>query len=161
MDVACGRTTSRPCKWYRTAAGQGLARAEYNLGVMYDKGRGVPQDYLEAMKWFRKAAEQNHAKAQYNIGFMYERGQGVPQNYHGAMNWYRKAADQGDAAAQTNVGSMYATGRGVPDRLCRGDEMVSAGSQPGRRRRAMQRRQPLCERPRCDAWTKPQRSIGI
>ena len=63
---------------------------------MYDLGRGVPQDYAEAMKWFRKAADQNHAKAQYNIGFMYEHGQGVPQNHHGAMTWYRKAADQGD-----------------------------------------------------------------
>ena len=112
--AASSATTSRRRSGIASAAEQGFARAQYNLGVMYDKGRGVPQDFAEAMKWFRKAADQNHAKAQFNIGFMYERGQGVAQNYAGAMSWYRKAADQGDAAAQTNVGSMYATGHGVP-----------------------------------------------
>ena len=110
--------------------------------------RRVRRTIAEAMKWFRKAADQNHAKAQFNIGFMYEHGHGVPQNYAGAMSWYRKAADQGDAAAQTNVGSMYATGRGVADRLCRGDEVVPAGGQPGRRHGAVQRRQPLRDRAR-------------
>ena len=35
-------------KWYRLAADQGDASAQFNLGVMYDKGQGVPQDYAEA-----------------------------------------------------------------------------------------------------------------
>ena len=45
-------------KWYRKAAEQGHARAQYSLGFMYYNGRGVPQDYAEAMKWYRKAADQ-------------------------------------------------------------------------------------------------------
>ena len=83
------------------------------------------------MKWFRKAAEQNHAKAQYNIGFMYEHGQGVPQNYHGAMNWYRKAADQGDAGGADQRRQHVRDRPRRADRLRRGDEVVSAGGQPG------------------------------
>jgi hypothetical protein len=40
----------------RTAAEQGKAAAQSNLGLMYAKGQGVPQDYAEAVRWFRKAA---------------------------------------------------------------------------------------------------------
>ncbi len=43
---------------YRPLAKQGNAIAQNNLGVMNDIGKGVPQDYAEAMKWYRKAAEQ-------------------------------------------------------------------------------------------------------
>ena len=59
-------------KWYRKAADQGDAAAQFNLGVMYATGQGVPQDYAEAVKWYRKAAEQGHAGAQYNLGVMYD-----------------------------------------------------------------------------------------
>ena len=43
--------------WFRKAAEQGLARAQYNLGVGYYQGAGVPQDYVAAARWFRMAAE--------------------------------------------------------------------------------------------------------
>ena len=41
---------------------------------MYDKGRGVPQDYSQAVKWYRKAAKQGDASAQYNLVVMYAKG---------------------------------------------------------------------------------------
>ena len=52
----------------RPLADQGDATAQYDLGLMYAKGQGVPQDYAEAVKWFRKAADQGDASAQYNLG---------------------------------------------------------------------------------------------
>ncbi len=42
--------------WWRKAVEQGNAGAQYNLGVMYDKGQGVPQDYAQAHMWFNLAA---------------------------------------------------------------------------------------------------------
>ena len=39
-------------------AEQGDAFAQFSLGIMYDNGEGVPQDYAEAVKWYRLAAEQ-------------------------------------------------------------------------------------------------------
>ena len=105
---------SEAIKWYRKAADQGYDRAQYNLGIMYYNGQGVPQDYSEAFKWLRKAAEQGHAKAQSWIGAMYSHGQGVPQDYSEALKWYRKAADQGNADAQRCLGISYSYGRGVP-----------------------------------------------
>ena len=39
-------------KWYRAAAEQGLPLAQYLLGYMYEIGRGVPQDYVQAHTWY-------------------------------------------------------------------------------------------------------------
>ena len=80
---------------------------------MYAKGRGVAQDYVQAVKWFRKAALQGNVSAQYNLGLMYYKGQGVPQDYARALKWCRKAAKQGDASAQYNLGLMYYKGESV------------------------------------------------
>ena len=115
----------------RKLAEQGLAKAQYNLGVMYDKGRGVPQDYKAAVEWFRKAAEQGIASAQFNLGNMYNNGRGVPQDYAKAVEWYRKAAEQGDADAQFNLGNMYIRGKGVPQSLFNAYAWYSVASVSG------------------------------
>jgi uncharacterized protein len=81
--------------------------------AMYVSGKGVQQNYAEAMKSFRLAADQGNADAQNELGFGYANGQSVPQNFTEAVRWYRKAADQGKAIAQNNLGLMYATCRGV------------------------------------------------
>ena len=94
-------------------AEQGNAIAQYNLGLMYRKGRGVPQDDKTAVKWYRLAAKQGDALAQTNLGYMYKNGIGVPQNYKIAVKWYRLAAKQGFAKAQYNLGVMYEKGYGV------------------------------------------------
>jgi hypothetical protein len=95
------------------AANRGNAEARYNLGVIYEHGDGVLQNWVKAAKWYHLAADQGYAAAQSNLGAMYDKGEGVPQNYQKALNWYRKAADQGNSTAQYNIGSMYATGHGV------------------------------------------------
>ena len=99
---------------FRKAAEQGYADAQYNLGVMYYHGQGVPQSYVKAAQWHRKAAEQGYADAQLNLGAMYYHDQGVPQSYAKAAQWYCKAAEQGNAIAQYDLGVMYDHGQGVP-----------------------------------------------
>ena len=49
---------------WKPLAKQGDAAAQFNLGVMYEKGQGVPQDDKTAVKWYRLAAEQGFARAQ-------------------------------------------------------------------------------------------------
>ena len=103
------------------AAEQGDASAQFNLGVMYADGEGVPQNYSEAVRWYRLAAEQGDASAQFNLGIMYANGEGVPQDYSEAMRWFQLAAEQGDASAtgvQTELheaGSSLALDQGVDD----------------------------------------------
>ena len=87
---------------------------QYNLGIGYYYGDGVPQNYAEAVKCFRKAAEKGNANAQFYLGVCFDNGKGVPQDYSEAVKWYRKAAEQGDADAQCNLGVCYENGDGVP-----------------------------------------------
>jgi uncharacterized protein len=99
--------------WYRKAADQGYAEAQWHLGVAYHGGEGVLKDHKEAVKWYRKAADQGHAWGQAFLGEMYMNGQGVLKDDKEAVKWYRKAADQGLELAQGNLGVMYEYGQGV------------------------------------------------
>jgi TPR repeat protein len=50
--------------WYKKAAEQGLATAQYNLGLCYEYGKCVEQNYKTAMSWYKKAAKQGYSAAQ-------------------------------------------------------------------------------------------------
>jgi len=78
-------------EWIRKAE-QGDVDSQFHVGVMYDNGQGVPQDYQEAIRWYLAAAEQGDAGAQNSLGVRYQRGQGVPQDYIQAHMWYNLAA---------------------------------------------------------------------
>ena len=115
LTPALGSDTSSPSiAEMREAAEAGDAKAQCDLGGMYEWGRGVPQNYTEAVNWYRKAAEQGYARAQYDLGRMYEWGQGVPQDNAKALMWFRMAGEQEHSWAQYNLGLMYYHGRGVP-----------------------------------------------
>jgi uncharacterized protein len=86
-------------KWYRLAADQGHASAQFNLGIMYANGRGVSQDDTEVVKWYRLAADQGHADAQFALGLMYALGRGFPQDDVLAHMWFNLAATRGNAEA--------------------------------------------------------------
>ena len=94
-------------RWYRLAAEQGYATAQFNLGVKYASGEGVPEDDREAVRWYRLAAEQGKAIAQATLGFAYYNGEGVPQDYVQAHKWLNIAASSAEAddRRETFVGS--------------------------------------------------------
>lgn len=94
-------------------ARQNDPKAQLNLGVMFEEGYTVPQNYNLAVLWYTKAAYNELPEAQYNIGRMYHTGKGVPQDYNQAVKWYKKAAFQNHPEAQYNLGLMYANGEGV------------------------------------------------
>jgi hypothetical protein len=98
----------------RVRAERGDAAAQRDLGKMYYFGKGVSQDYSNAVVWFRKAADQGDARAQYDVGDLYFRGIVVPRSYADAVNWTQKAADQGYARAESGLAYMYSNGAGVP-----------------------------------------------
>jgi uncharacterized membrane protein YedE/YeeE len=53
--------------WYRRAALQGYAEAQFALGLLYEEGHGVTRDEREALAWYRKAADQGHPIAKEKI----------------------------------------------------------------------------------------------
>ena len=85
------------------AAKQGEAYAQFNLGLIYAKGDGVPENDAEAVKWYRKAADQGDADAQFNLGVMYDNGEGVPENSIRAYVWWSMAKTQGVTEASNNL----------------------------------------------------------
>jgi TPR repeat protein len=95
-------------------ANEGFPEAQFNLGLLYEKGHGVPQDYATAALWYRQAAEQDMIEAQNNLGYLYNNGLGVPLDYAEAALWYHRAAEQDIAGAQYNLGELYWNGLGVP-----------------------------------------------
>jgi uncharacterized protein len=101
-------------KELRKSAEEGNASAQNGLGLLYNEGAGVPQDYRQAKQWFEKAAEQGHAEAQVNLGTLYLQGNEAPQSDQMALFWFRRAAEQKDAVAFAKLGLMYAQAQGVP-----------------------------------------------
>jgi hypothetical protein len=100
-------------EWTLKAADQGFAAAEFVLGSMYRRGRGVSQSSSLAVEWYRKAAMKGLALAQYFLGMQYVRGLGVEKNYSLAAEWHRRAAEQGLAISQNRLGLLYSKGNGV------------------------------------------------
>ncbi|HJO74356.1 MAG TPA: tetratricopeptide repeat protein [Rhodospirillales bacterium] len=76
----------------RKAAEQGNPLSQFNLGLMYYKGRAVRQNYTEAVKWWRLSAEKGFAEALNNLGMMYGNGDGVQQDDVQAHKWFDLAA---------------------------------------------------------------------
>ena len=104
---------AKALKEWRGLAVQGDADAQYNLGVLYRDGKGVTQNYKEAVSWFFLSAAQGDADAQASLGYLHENGQGVTQDYTQAVRWYHLSASQGNAQGQFGLGYMYAAGQGV------------------------------------------------
>jgi len=84
-------------RWFRLAADQGHADAQYYLGDRCWTGRGVPQDAAEALRWYHLAADQGVAEAQYILGVEYWTGQNFPQDYVQAHMWHSLAAARSTA----------------------------------------------------------------
>jgi len=111
------RNDALAAQWYERAAEQGHVKAQNNIGMLYEQGRGVDEDASLAVAWYRRAADHGLATAQSNLARMYDRGLGVAQDEAEATVWYRRAAEQGHAQAQYRLGRMFDKGTGVPSDL--------------------------------------------
>ena len=81
---------------WKPLAKQGDTDAMFNIGLMYDKGQGVPEDNMIAVQWYRIAAWWGHASAQGNLSEHYALGAGVKRNYTSAYMWGNIAATNGN-----------------------------------------------------------------
>lgn len=104
-------TTSRIDE-LQSAAEQGSAEDQYNLGLRYDNA--LPKDHREAVRWYRMAATQRHAGAFYRLCVLSDIGRGMPQDYQEALRWCRLAADQGHGPAMFVIATYHEKARGVP-----------------------------------------------
>ena len=99
--------------WYRQAADQGYAAAQFNVGLLYAAGKGVEKNEAEAARWYRRAADQGSAVAQYHLGTFYLMGIGVEEDRNDAFQWFMKSAEQGLPSAQMLVSKSLSVGWGT------------------------------------------------
>ncbi len=98
----------------RRDAELGNVDAQYTLGYAYYFGKGIDQNYHEAVRWLHEAGKKGDARAQFYLGIAHGYGNGVPQDSHEALRWYRKAATQNFPNAQYELGARYHWGITVP-----------------------------------------------
>ena len=145
--------------YYKLAAEQGHDIAQFNLGDMYENGKGVEQSYTKAAEWYCKAAEQGNHEAQRQLGYLYDVGLGVElnkiraaelyrkagyvdpglmyeteRNYEKAIEWYVRAAKQGDVRVQYSLGRMYIGGKGVEQNYVKAAEWYCKAAEQGYKR---------------------------
>ena len=86
---------------FQALAAEGDPMAMYYLGIIYDRGFGVPVDLAEAAKWFEKSAARGDSLSAYHLGKMAETGKGVPKDPVAAHKWLsisaQKAPNERDA----------------------------------------------------------------
>ncbi|MFN8614521.1 MAG: tetratricopeptide repeat protein [Vampirovibrionales bacterium] len=104
------RDLTQAVNWYRKAALQGSTLAQYALGFLYERGRGVPSDFPMAAHWYQRAGEQGLTAAQYRLGLMYLDGKGVGKDAPKARYWLAKAGEKGHLNAQLQLGLLYEDG---------------------------------------------------
>lgn len=87
--------------------------SQFKLGYYFDLGRGITQNFNEAVHYYKLSADQGYADAYYNLGILYEHGYGVDQDYNEAFKCYEFAAEHGVSEAQFNLAVFYQNGLGV------------------------------------------------
>ena len=109
---------------------------QFYLGLCYERGFAVSNDYAEALHWYRLSADNGNARAQCNLGLMYEKGLGVAQDFKKAFEWYQKASESGNPNAKAFLGDLYEHGKGVDqdvkkaEKLYRG-ALIASGTLSG------------------------------
>ncbi len=94
-------------------AKDGDPRAQYNLGVMYERGHGVSANPERAFELWTKAASQDMLWAQHNLGLALISGTAQDPDYQAGLAWLTKSSDAGFAPSHFALGQLYARGLGV------------------------------------------------
>ena len=92
--------------WYEKAAKQNYPKAQHNLALLYEDGRGVPQDYKKAVYWYQKAAKAGFSEAQNNLAVLYIMGNGVTKDRAMAEKLLRSAVAQDNENAKRNLSML-------------------------------------------------------
>lgn len=100
-----------------TLANAGNVKAMYDVGKLYERGRGVDKDIVKAVSWFQRAATAGNASAQARLGILYFEGRGVEQNYEKALKLLNSAAEKNIPSALFQLANMYELGTGVSQNL--------------------------------------------
>lgn len=113
-EYPCPEDYDEALRWFRKAAAEGDAAAEYMVGECHYYGHGTDEDISEALNWYRKAAEHGYVYGQLDVADILSNGDdGVKADPVEAFFWYGKAAEQKNPRATARLGICYEEGEGV------------------------------------------------
>jgi enhanced entry protein EnhC len=95
---------------YDIAAQQHDPVGQYNLGLVYEEGKGQPVDQEKAVSLYLQAAEMGHSQSMVRLAGLYFNGEGVKKDPQQALDWYKKAAEKGDREAYYQLGLLTEVG---------------------------------------------------
>jgi TPR repeat protein len=101
--------------WFKKAAAQGYAKAQYELADLYNTGKLGDDQRSNCISWYLKAAAQGNTDAQAEIGNLPELYPGNPLLVSvNPVDSLKQAAEQNDLNAQFALAFRYHHGDGVP-----------------------------------------------
>ena len=98
---------------YQMAAQQHDANGQFNLGLMYEQGKGRPVDFEKAQALYQEAANSGQSKAMVQLAGLLFKGLAGSRDEEQALQWYQKAAKLGDRDALYQLGLLAETGVGT------------------------------------------------
>jgi NTE family protein len=126
--------------WYTRAAEAGSMEAQGILGLVFEKGEGVPRDCKKVLQWYGTAAENGSVKAATNLAILYANGKCSPEievDYREAARLLLPAAEKGYVGAQVSLGILYVNGKGVQRDLVRAYAWYKLAAKQGDERAAV------------------------
>lgn len=93
-------------EYIKRAASLGNHYAQYNLGLMYEKGEILPKNLEEAAKLYEQSSKKGNVKALCNLASMLAAGEGVEKDEKRALEMFKQAADQGHLISMYRYANM-------------------------------------------------------
>ena len=115
----------------RELATKGIVEAQYELGILYLKGKWLRQDFKQAASWMLRSANQDYALAQQRLAYMYYEGVGLEKNPEQAAEWMLRSANQGYAPAQRDLAYIYREGEGFEKDLEQAVKWMTKSAEQG------------------------------
>jgi TPR repeat protein len=107
-DTVTSADSSKAFRLLGPIAQAGYPPAQYSLGVLYETGEGISQNYDEAAKWYKRCADQGNAAAQYRLSVLFELGKRVREDNIQALLFAQLAAAQNFGSAPGRVAGLAA-----------------------------------------------------
>ena len=130
------KNRNRAFRIYSWLFRRGYPGCAYPLGICYEDGDAVEQDYEKARYYYRMGALEDSRYCYDELGLMYLMGLGVEKDPELAMEYFLRAVELGSGPAAGHIGHMYEAGDGLeqdPEKArywySRGAEMADEASE--------------------------------
>lgn len=131
----------------------GYRGTAFYMGLYYQNGDVVKQDYQKAREYYRIGALEDDRYCLCQLGVLYAQGHGVPKDHHAAFDYYSQAAKLGDALACANLGYCYEVGQGVVQDVAIAKNYYRCAAEHGEQHAAAALKR--LEDPSCEMGTLP------